>query len=373
VTDTYDFHLSEAVEDPEWDAFVERSPGGNHVQTSLWGQVKAAADMRAVRVTATKNGSIVGGGQILFATIPIIGTIAYVSRGPLLKRNHGDISALLIDRIRSVAFDAGARHITIQPPIDGFELESTIEASGFRSTPVTVAPPASVVVDLAPSVEEILARMNKKTRYNIRLAERRGLTAREGSEEDLGAYLSMVESTAARQEFDPFPREYYRTMWKVLEPRGFLRFTIVEYEGKPLASMFAIPFGDRTISKLNVWSGEHGKHHPNELLHWEAIKWSKENGLDFYDFEGVDLEVARRATHQGTISQDLYRGVTSFKVGFGGELKLFPGAYFDARNAALRWAYGAPILRVVARKPAKKVIERLRTRSSTTDTSGEES
>jgi peptidoglycan pentaglycine glycine transferase (the first glycine) len=367
VTSTYEFRLSDAGEDPEWDLFVERMPGGNHVQTSLWGQVKAEVDMRAVRVTATRGGSIVGGGQILLGTVPVVGTVAYVPRGPLVMRDHHDVSTLLIDQIRSAAFDHGARHITIQPPIDGFDLEPVIVASGFRSTPNTVVPPATVVVDLTPPIETILARMHKKTRYNIRLAERRGLTVREGGAQDLEAYFSMVEATASRQDFDPYPREYYRTMWKVLEPRGFLRFTIVEYDGAPVASMFAVPFGDRTINKLPAWSGEYGGHHPNELLHWDTIRWSKENGFDFYDFEGVAIEVARNATEEGTIPQHLSRGVTRFKIGFGGEPRLLPGAYFDASNMALRWAYGAAMPKLVAWKPAKKVIERLRTRPSATE------
>lgn len=300
-------------------------------------------------------------------------TVAYAPRGPIVARNHRDVSALRTDQIRSVEFDAGARHITIQPPIDGFEMESIIEASGLRSTSNTVVPPASIVVDLAPSIDEIPARMQKKTHCNIRLAERRSLAAREGSEKGLDAYVSMVESMAARQEFNPFPHRYYCAMWKVPQPRGFLRCTMVEHERAPVASMFAVSFGDRTIDKLPAWSGEHGKHHPNELLHRDAIKWSKQDGFDFHDCEGRDLEVPRHATKEGTIPQDLNRSVTPFKIGFGGDPKLFAGAYCDASNAALRWAYRVAMPMAVAWKPTKKVVERLRTRSSTTGAPEEES
>jgi hypothetical protein len=77
-----------------------------------------------------------------------------------------------------------------------------------------------------------------------------------------------------------------------------------------------------------------------------------------------------REHEDGTIPQHLIRGVTRSKIGFGGETRLFPAAYFDASNKALRWAYGAAMPKLTAWKPAKKIIDRLRTRSLTTGTSG---
>jgi peptidoglycan pentaglycine glycine transferase (the first glycine) len=361
MTNRYRFHTSRAFEDQEWDSFLVETPGGHHVQTSLWAQVKATVGMQAIRVLATEDGHLVGGGQVLMSRLPMIGVVGYVARGPLTASDDPLLSRMLLDRLRDAAREGGVRHLTIQPPTNGFELVAILEDERFRSTSQTVAPPASLVVDLTPPLEEIMSKMNKKTRYNVRHAERRGVTVRTGGESDLAAYCRIVEATAQRQGFRPFPSEYYTTMWRVLEPHGYLRLTVVEVEGEAIAAQFAVPFGDTVINKLGVWSGQHGNSHPNDLLHWEVMKWSKNHGYRFYDFEGIDLRGAEALSGGGSLPPDLERSVTRFKLGFGGDVCIFPGAYFDASSSMVRWLYGSAFPKVSGWEPVRKGVAMLRT------------
>jgi peptidoglycan pentaglycine glycine transferase (the first glycine) len=361
MTSHYRFHVSDAFEDPKWDSFLAETPGGHHVQTSLWAQVKATVGVQAVRVLATNDGELIGGGQVLMSNLPIIGVVGYVARGPVTIADEPLLSRMLLEQLRAAAKDRGVRHLTIQPPTNRLEMTATLEDEGFRSTSQTMAPPASVVVDLSPSIDDVMSNMRRKTRYNIRLADRRGVTVRSGGESDLDTYCRMVEATAQRQGFRPFPPEYYATMWRVLNPRGYLRLTIAEFEGETIAAQFTVPFGDTVINKLGVWPGRHGDSHPNEALHWDAMKWSKEHGYRFYDFEGIDLRAARALSDGEALPPDLGQSVTSFKLGFGGDVRIFPGAYFDASNAMIRWLYDSVFPKVSRWEPVRKGVAMLRT------------
>jgi len=362
MTSRYKFHISDAVEDQEWDSFLAETPGGHHVQTSLWAQVKATVDMRAVRVLATVDGELVGGGQILINDLPIVGTLGYVPRGPLVATDDPQLRTMLLDRLRGAAKERKVRHLTIQPPTNGFGMAATLVDEGFRPTPQWVVPPASVVVDLTLPLDEIMSKMRRSTRYNIRLAERRGIRVRRGTEADLDAYCRMVEETAQRQGFRPFPPEYYVAMWRVLEPHGYLRLTVVEYDDEAIAAQFSIPFGDTTINKLSVWSGRYGKYRPNEMLHWEVMKWSKDLGYDFYDFEGINLQAAEALSSGNPLPPNHEQSLTSFKLGFGGDIRLFPGAYFDASSSVVRWLYDSAFPRVSDWDTVRKGVAMLRTR-----------
>lgn len=364
VTQQYVIHTSDASNEPAWDAFLAATPGGHHVQTSLWAQVKAVVGMNAVRVLATMDGKIIGGGQILIQRLPLLGSVGYVQRGPVVSIDDASLRESLINSIKDVARELGVRHLTIQPPPNGLDLESTLVQSGFQRTDQAVSPSASTIVDLQPALDAIMARMHKKTRYNIRLGARRGMTVRQGEEADFAVYHKMAESTALRQGFRPYPMEYYATMWRVLSPHGYLRFTVVENEGEVVAAQFAVPFGDTIVNKLPVWSGQRGGDHPNEVLHWDVIEWGKDHGFRFYDLEGIDMTAAHAILNGEPLPPDLEHSVTKFKLGFGGDVRIFPGTYFFASNALLKWTYGSALPRVSDWSVVKKAMATLRTKET---------
>jgi lipid II:glycine glycyltransferase (peptidoglycan interpeptide bridge formation enzyme) len=317
--------------------------------------------MEAVRVVAFDGAHVIGGGQILMSSVPLVGKVGYVSRGPVVSSSDPEVTRAVIGEIRRAAYDNGVRHLTVQPPTNGFSTGDALEAAGFTSTIQTVAPPCSVVVDVARPLDDIQAGLHKKTRYNIRLAERRGVTVREGTEADLDTYYEIYARTADRQGFSPFPRGYYATMWRVFSPKGFARLSLVECENEVVSAQLAISFGDTVINKLPGWSGAYGERHPNELLHWDTIRWAQANGYRFYDLEGIECGAAEAILTGEPIRRDMTNSVTRFKLGFGGEAVKFPGAYFDAPSAPVRWMYGSVLPRVSHWRPVRKSIGALRT------------
>jgi lipid II:glycine glycyltransferase (peptidoglycan interpeptide bridge formation enzyme) len=113
-----------------------------------------------------------------------------------------------------------------------------------------------------------------------------------------------------------------------------------------------IAFGGVVSYKRGGWSGEEGHRHPNELMHWEAMRWAKREGYRCYDFEGIE-----RRPGDGRLSS-----VSAFKMGFGGEIVALPSAYEQIHNRVLRHGYTWLAPRLSGSARARWVINTIRTR-----------
>jgi glycosyltransferase involved in cell wall biosynthesis/lipid II:glycine glycyltransferase (peptidoglycan interpeptide bridge formation enzyme) len=352
---------SSAAHDAAWDAFLSNLPGGHHTQTSLWAQVKAAMGWRAVRIVAQREGDVVGGAQILYRDLPALGAVGYVSRGPVLAGDEPDLGARVMDEMERVARELRIRHLTVQPHGVGAAPPPHLTGRGYLATATDVAPRATVIVDVTPEPEQILAAMTPKTRYNVRLSGRRSVVVREGGPDDLDTYYRLLEATAQRQGFTPHPKAYFETMLRVLVPHGHLRLAFAEVDGEAFSGQIAIAFGDTVVNKLSVWSGRDGSRHPNEALHWSTIQWAHARGYRHYDLEGLKLEAAQAIARGEPLPPSAGQSVTSFKLGFGGAATVMPGPHVYVPNAVLRWGFAEFYPRVTGLRVVKRAIKRMRT------------
>jgi len=360
VSTGYEIRISQDREDPVWDTFLARVPGGHHVQSSLWAQVKAVLGWRSARFVVMRGEEIAAGAQILIRTLPLAGAIGYVPKGPLFAYDDPVLARLVLDELRQFARSHRIQYLAMQPPNIAEAFDRQLPDQGFQPASVELVPTATVLSDLEKDLDTILADMSRKTRYNVRVGERKGISIREGVESDLPTYYRMVVETSQRQEFAPFPEEYFREMWRVLSPHGYIKLFLAEYEGEVVSAQLAIPFGDTLINKLSVWSGRHGDRRPNEALQWAAIQWAKSNGYRYYDFEGIKPEAARAILAQEPLPDSMQQTVTSYKLGFGGQVTLFPGACRYIYNPFLRWAYGAVFPTVANSRAVHTMLHRLR-------------
>ncbi len=352
--------ISESGDAAEWDEFLAATEGGHHVQTAAWARVKGIVGWRAVRLIATADGRIVGGAQLLWRPVPVIGAIGYVPKGPVLSVDAASIRKRLVGSLVEEARRRRINHLTIQPPSGGEALVDELEAQGFRHSSVPVAPVSTTVIDLRPDFEELTARLSRKTRYNVGVGGRKGVCIREGTEDDIVAYYDVLSATAARQGFATYPISYFVEMWRQLEPPGNLKMFVAEYRGEVVSAQLIVPFGDTVVNKLSVWSGRHGSRRPNELLQWHAIEWSKRNGFRFYDFEGIDERAVEALQRREPIPEDLKQTVTSFKLGFGGDAVRYPPALSLVRSRALRWGYETVFPRISGSGLARRAVNRFR-------------
>lgn len=153
----YQIQVSDQAEDLEWDAFVVGATGGHHVQTSLWGQVKALLGWRTVRVMVRREGDIVAGGQLLMRPLPIGAAVGYVPKGPLLALDDTLLADLVTSELDYVARVNHLEYLVVQPPRNGEGVAGRLLSHGFRSALTDVWPRATVLLDLSRELDSILS------------------------------------------------------------------------------------------------------------------------------------------------------------------------------------------------------------------------
>lgn len=372
--------VSEDVEDPAWDAFLAVTPGGHHTQTSLWAQVKVPVGWRVARIIVTREGQIVAGAQVLLRALPLAGAVGYVPRGPLCAVDEPELTVLVMDELLRLARVRRVWYLAVQPPCNGEALAGVLSGWGLRPSLREVEPTATVVLDLNRSEDDLLAAMKIRTRYNVRLALRKGIVVRQGTESDIPAFHRLLLATGGRQGFSPHPEEYFLRVWRVLGSRGHAKLFLADYEGETLSALFLIAFGPSVYAWRAAWSGRHGSRRPNEAVQWGAIRWARSQGYQHYDFEGIDPRLARdlaerEADGRGAPDErkeakpiprsgdDLpvtanKETVATFKLGFGGRIVFSPGAYEYVPNPLLRWGYQT-LIPGMARWPLVSKLENL--------------
>lgn len=346
--------------DPAWDGFLATVPSGHHTQSAAWGRLKTFDGWRPVRVIAETNGSPVAGAQVLVRRLPRLGAVGYIPRGPVVDPSHPDAIGPVLDAVRELARGERLRAVLAEPDSVSSPSSDSLTDHGFVAARRRLTLGATVVVDVSPPPDQILAGLRSKARYNIRLAAKRGVRVRSGEEADLSTFERLMADTARRQGFDPGPAQQYRRWFEVLAADRLVRLFVAEVDEVPVAAILVIALGDSVIYKRGAWSGEHGDRRPNEALHWAAMEWAHHNGHRWYDFDGIDTEPARRAL-AGEPLPDKWANasVTRFKLSFGGQVVLLPDSMLLLRHRLSRWTYakaGAPL---VQSKTARKALRRL--------------
>jgi len=175
------------------------------------------------------------------------------------------------------------------------------------------------VVDLRGSEEAVLGRMKQKCRYNVRLAEKKGVTVRAWN--DLDGFHRMMLVTGERDTFGVHAAAYYRQAYELFHADGTAELLVAEFEGRPLAALMVFARGKRAWYLYGASTDLERNRMPTYLLQWEAMRWARARGAEDYDLYGVPdadeatLEAQFESRHDGLW------GVYRFKRGFGGELR----------------------------------------------------
>jgi len=343
--------VSEEKENSAWDYFLSNAHNGHHEQTSLWGQVKEAYGWKPIRIIIYNNRDIVAGAQILYRKIKCLGSVGYLAKGPCIGSDNVELVNLIINAINDTALSKKMLYMVIDLPYYGKNFIPYLLSAGFKSSPKALPPTglmtATLVINLENELEDILAQMQIRTRYNIRHGLRKGVTVREGKETDIGHFFELMVSTAIRRCENPIPADerFFSRLWQLFEPKGWLKLFITEYCNEVVAIYLAFPFGD-TVRVWKVgWSGKHANVHPNNVCWWEIIVWAKKNGYHFLDFVQVDPYIADILKNKKLIPEYIKMerlfGSTKFKLGFGGQVLEMPGAYSYFYNPLIRIAFNS--------------------------------
>lgn len=337
-----------------WDHFVASHPQAHVLQMSRWGELKEHFGWRARRVALLKDGHICAGAQLLlrplFPPLKLGPCLAYVPKGPLVDWEDAATTEALLSAIHPLARKEGGVCLTIEPELfDGPQLDAHLRKCGFCPSAHSIQPRRTIHVDLRPPEEEMLAAMRSKTRYNIRLAQRREVEVHVGDAGEVSTFYHLSQITGERDEFDIHSFAYYQRAYALFVPAGLARLFLAEYRGQPLAGLMAFACGPRAWYFYGASSNEERQRMPNHALQWAAMRWAKDQGCETYDLWGVpDEEETVLEVEFPKRSGGLW-GVYRFKRGFGGRLVRYIGAYdhvyrpllYALYRQALRWRSGS--------------------------------
>jgi len=313
----------------DWNTFLQNHPNAHLLQTGEWGELKSAFGWEAVRVI---NGNV--GAQILFRKLPLGFKIAYIPKLAFDNLSSA-FSQEFWKEVDVVCKKRRAIFLKIEP--DTWQDNSSLKLSSFIFSKQNIQPPRTIIVDLRGSEEDILARMKQKCRYNIRLAEKKGVIVR--AWDDIDGFYKMIQITGGRDGFGVHSLEYYRRAHNLFHPTGVCELFVAEFESKPLAALMVFARGKRAWYIYGASNDEERNRMPTYLLQWEAMLWARSKGAEEYDLWGVPDEDEVTLEAQFENCSDGLWGVYRFKRGFGGELKRAAPAMDKIYNPLLYQLY----------------------------------
>jgi lipid II:glycine glycyltransferase (peptidoglycan interpeptide bridge formation enzyme) len=297
---------------PSWNDLVASVPLAHFQQSWEWGDLAPDLGGEAVRLAAERNGKLVGGMQVFVNQLSVSGrTLLYVPRGPALKEPSVEVLAPLLDAARSLGMQRRAIGIRMEPNVRRGDKawNEILRALGLTPMYPPAQPRSSWMLDIRPDEDALLAAMKSKTRYNIRLAARKGVEISEAGPEDLGEFYALFRETAERDDFFIHSEDVYRRMFALFRSTGRFAMLFARHEGRLIAAITLLHFGGTCWYLQGASSNADRNLMPTYLLQWEGIKWARAVGCSEYDFRAVP-DLLRE-------DQDMY-GVYRFKEGFGG-------------------------------------------------------
>jgi lipid II:glycine glycyltransferase (peptidoglycan interpeptide bridge formation enzyme) len=313
-------------EDAEWDEFVANHPNGSILQSTNWARLKSRFGWHSHRIWLRQDNQLVAGAQMLVrsAAFGLI-RVAYIPHGPLVDWNDDEQLAVMFNQLDLAAYEQRAGFLKIEPRlwqsnVSRGQWEAICRQQDCVMGVDTVQPPRTLLIDLQPPEEDILAAMKQKTRYNIRLAKRKGVTVREGTVEDIPIFNKMIQRTGQRNEFGIHEPHYYKAAFDLFAPeQGAL--LIAEYKEKPLAAIMVFSMGKQAAYLYGASSGEERNRMPTYAAQWAGILWSKERGCTSYDLWGIPDFSEEELEAKFQKQKDGLWGIYRFKRGFGGRIR----------------------------------------------------
>ncbi|MBI2845230.1 MAG: peptidoglycan bridge formation glycyltransferase FemA/FemB family protein [Chloroflexi bacterium] len=317
----------EVVDREKWDSFVE-GEGAHILQSYAWGEFKSQFGWNPLRLAVEDEGRILAAAQVLIRPLPIA-SFAYLPKGPVVAESQREVLSVLLGAVHRALRRKLCIFLRVEPDgEEGSEWGEELSRLGFRPAAATVQPQSTILVDVQDPAEVLLGRMKPKTRYNIGLAQKKGVAVREGVEADFSEFYRLLEETSRRDGFFIRSEDYYRQAWQLFSLADRCRLLLATFNGQVIAGLMAFVWGKRAWYLYGASSQEQREVMPNHLLQWQAMLWAKERGCTTYDLWGIPDEVGRVGEPQDFMERKggLW-GVYRFKRGFGGHAVRSAGAF----------------------------------------------
>ena len=310
----------------QWDEFLEHYPQAHLLQLSGWGNLKSDFGWKVQRVVGEQAGA-----QILFRKLPLGLSVAYIPKGPVGKNWQTLWPEIdrLCKRQRSI-------FLKVEPDAWEGEVDGFLPSPAWRPS-APIQPRRTIVIPLSGDEDAWLERMKQKTRYNIRLAQKKDVQMTVTT--DVEKFYQLMLATGQRDQFGVHSREYYQKAYAQFAPGGQCEILMAEFEGQPLAALMLFFNGQRAWYFYGASNDLERNRMPAYLLQWEAMRRASRYGCTTYDLWGVPDEPLDVLEAEFSERSEGLWGVYRFKRGFGGALTRSAGAWDRVYSRPLYWAY----------------------------------
>ncbi len=287
-------------------------------QSWEWGsfRLQTGTVPKILRLGFYENRKLVRAYQLFFHIAPKLNRpIGYLPRS--LSPSAEDLEAL-----KKICREVKAVYLKLEPDETEGKINDPLAVRGRN-----ILPPHSLLLNISGTEEEILAQMHEKTRYNIKVAQKHGITVvSQEDPESLEAFIKLHGQTQKRQGFYSHYPEYYRTLWNTLRPQNMVHLLCAYLPSAnhqpltdPIAALMLFSFNGVLYFPYGGWSAEHREKMPNNLLHFEAIRLGKQLGCTVYDMWSSYRDTPKPS--------DPWYGTYIFKKGFGGREVNYVGSW----------------------------------------------
>ena len=295
----------------EWEDFLARHPEANFLQSWYWGEFHEALGKTIARIGFYRDQKLIG---VMLSIIESAkrGRYLTVPAEPIINWEDKELVSFAFAEMKNIAALNSCVFVRIRPQLleDDFS-KQIFQVNNARSAQMHLHAELTSRLDITKSEDELLAQMRKTTRYEIRKAEKLGVTIETSKDEkDVKEFYDYQLETAKRQKFVPFSYKFLQEQFRVFFAADKALLYTAKFEGKILAQAFIIFYGNEAVYHYGIGTDEGRKYPGAYSIQWEAIKEAKKRGMKYYNFWGVASEEDKH--HR-------FYTISIFKRGFGGE------------------------------------------------------
>ncbi|GIL13382.1 MAG: methicillin resistance protein [Chloroflexota bacterium] len=330
----------------DWNDTLRSLPYAHVLQTWEWGAFKQqTTGWMPLRLAFKRGAAVVAMASVGVRQVGPL-RVMYVPKGPALDYADSALAAEVLNHLQALARRQAAVWLKIDPDViaatgvpgeesdapdaTGTAFADLLRGRGWTFSADQVQFRNTITLDLTLDEDTLLAQMSQNTRRKVRTAEKKGVTVRHGTLDDLPLLYDLYRVTGARDGFLIRPPAYYELAWRSFMEAGLAHALIAEYDGQPIAHVILFHFGRKCWYFYGASANAERERMPNYLLQWEAIRWAKAQGYTIYDFWGAP-DVFDES--------DSMWGVYEFKRGFRGTVTRHTGAWDYTPYPPLYWGY----------------------------------
>ncbi len=280
------------------------------LQSWEWGEFQNEVGRKILRYGIEEDGKLISTFTFIKKSLPMGKSYFYC---PRLDIRYWTLDIEnLTNKIKDLAKNENAIFLRFEPRSNPSLVLPFVRGGKLKvEKTIDVQPSKTLILNLDKSEDELLTNMHQKTRYNIRLAEKKGVKIVETQDfaSRFDEFWSLMDQTKERDGFRLHNKEYYKKMLEI----NFIKLYLAEYKGKIIAGNIISFFGDTVTYIHGASSNKYRNVMAPYLLQWQVIKKAKTQGFKYYDFYGID--------------EKKWPGVTRFKRGFSGDKINYPGTF----------------------------------------------